>query len=85
MTTFLEIFLKYRFCRVIFGADCSQHLLNSVIRFHTSKYKKFSEKVGKNFYVNDFNSTAEDISEGIEIYEKIIILRFLDGSFNVCK
>ena len=79
---------KYRFCRVIFGADCSQYLLNSVIRFHASKYKnfdkEFSEKVAKSFYVDDFNSTAKDISEGIEIYKKIK-LRFLDASLNVRK
>ena len=79
---------KYRFCRVIFGANCSQYLLNSVICFHASKYKnvekEFSEKVAESFYVDDFNSTAKDISEGIEIYKKIK-LRFLDASFNVRK
>ena len=79
---------KYRYCRVIFGADCSQYLLNSVIRFHASKYKnvdkEFSERVAKSFYVDDFNSTAKDISEGIEIYKKIK-LRFLDASLNVRK
>ena len=77
---------KYRFCRVIFGANCWQYLLNRVIRFHASKYrnvdKEFSEKVAKSFYVNDFNSTAKNISEGIEIKIK---LRFLDASFNVRK
>ena len=79
---------KYRFCRVIFGANCSQYLLNSVIRFHASKYKnvdkEFSEKVTKSFYVYDFNSTANNISEGIEIY-KMIKSRFLDASFNIRK
>ena len=79
---------KYRFCRVTFGANCSQYLLNRVIRFHASKYKnfdkEFSEKVAKSFYVDDFNPTAKDISEGIEIYKKIK-LRFLDASFNVRK
>ena len=79
---------KYRFCRVIFGANCSQYLLNRVIRFHASKYKntdkEFSKKVAKSFYVDDFNSTAKDISEGIEIYKKIK-LRFLDASLNVRK
>ena len=65
---------KYRFCRVIFVANCSQYLLNSVIRFHASKYKNvdksFSEKAAKSFYVDGFNSTAKDISESIEIYKK---------------
>ena len=79
---------KYRFCRVIFRANCSQYLLNSVIRFHGSKYKnvdkEFSEKVAKSFYVYNFNFTAKNISEGIEIY-KMIKLRFLDASFNIRK
>ena len=80
--------LKCRFCRVIFEANCSRYLLNSVIRFRASKYKnvekEFSEKVAESFYVHDFNSTAKDISEGIEIYKKIK-LSFLDTSFNVRK
>ena len=80
--------VKYRFCRVIFGANCLQYLSNSVIRFHASKYKnvdkEFFEKVAKSFYVDDFNSTAKDISEGIEIYKKNK-LRFIDASFNVRK
>ena len=79
---------KCRFCRVIFGANCSQYLSNSVIRFHVSKYKnvdkEFPGKGAKSFYVDDFNSAAKDISEGIEIYKKIK-LRFLDESFNVHK
>ena len=79
---------RYKFCRVIFRANCSQYLLSSVVRFNASKYnnveKKFSEKVAKSFYVDDFNSTAKDISEGIEIYKKIK-LRFLDASLNVRK
>ena len=78
--------IKYRFCRFIFGANCSQYVLNSVIRFHASRYKnvdkEFSEKVAKSFYVDDFNSTAKDISEGIEIYKKSKF-RILDASFNV--
>ena len=78
--------IKYRFCRFIFGANCSQYVLNSVIRFHASRYKnvdkEFSEKVAKSFYVDDFNFTAKDISEGIEIYKKSKF-RILDASFNV--
>ena len=75
---------KYRLSRVIFGFNCSQYLLNSVLRFHTSKHKDvdkmFSEKVAKIFSVHVFNSTAKDISESIEIY-KNIKYRFLDKSF----
>ena len=44
----------------------------------------FSEKVAKSFYLDNFNSTAKDASEGIEIYKEIK-LKFLDERFNVCK
>ena len=78
----------FRFCRVIFGANCSQYLLNSVIRYHAGRYKdidkNFSEKVAKSFYVDDFNSTVHNVTEGEQLYKKIK-LRFLDASFNVRK
>ena len=35
----------FRFCRVIFGANCSQYLLNSVIRYHASQYKDIDKKL----------------------------------------
>ena len=78
----------FRFCRVIFEANCSQCLLNSVIRYHASQYKdiekNFSEKVTKRFYVDDFNSTVHNFTEDEELYKKIK-LRFLDARFNVRK
>ena len=45
--------------------------------------KNFSEKVSKSFYVDDFNSTVQNVTKGEELYKKIK-LRFLDVSFNVC-
>ena len=78
----------FRFCRVIFRANCLQYLLNSVIRYHARQYKdtdkRFSKKVAKPFYVDHFNSTVHNVTEGEELYKKIK-LRFLDASFNVCK
>ena len=32
--------VKYRFCRVIFGATCSQFLLNGTLQAHARKYEK---------------------------------------------
>ena len=81
----------FKFCRVIFGANCSQYLLNRVIRYHATQYedidKNFSEKVAKSFYVDDFNSTVHNVTEGEEekvLYKKIK-LRFINANFNVCK
>ena len=51
--------------------------MNSVIRHHTSQYKhidkKFSEKVAKSFYVDDFNSIVQNVTEGEGLYKKITI------------
>ena len=44
--------------------------------------KNFSEKVAISFYVEDFNSTTHNVTEGEELYKEIK-LRFLDASFNV--
>ena len=78
----------FRFCHVIFGANCSQYLSNSVIRYHASQYKdidkNFSEKVARSFYVDDFNFTVHNVTEGEELYKKIK-LRFLDARFDVRK
>ena len=38
----------------------------------------------KSFYVDDFNSTVQNVTEGEELYKKIK-LRFLDASFHVRK
>ena len=40
--------------------------------------------MAKGFYLDDFNSTVHNVTEGEELYKKII-LRFLNASFNVCK
>ena len=77
----------FRFCRVTFGANCWQYLLNNVIHYHTKTStkildKSFSENVAKSFYVDDFNSAAHNVTEGEELYKQIK-LRFLDASFNV--
>ena len=37
--------VRFRFCRLIFGANCSQYLLNSVIRYHASQYKDIDKKL----------------------------------------
>ena len=66
------------FCRVIFGENCSQYLLNSVIRYHASQYKDIGQK-----FLN-FNSAVQNVRESEELYKKIK-LRFLCASFNVRK
>ena len=51
---------KYRFTRVIFGATCSQFLLNATVDSHIEKYVNidpdFVKKVQGKFYVDDLNT-----------------------------
>lgn len=46
---------RYRFYRILFGAACSQFLLNATIGKHVSKYEKidaeFARKLRNHFYV----------------------------------
>ena len=62
---------KYRFTRVIFGANCSQFLLNATIENHVSKYAvldtEFVKKVRKKFYVDDLNTGVNSVKEGVEL------------------
>ena len=80
--------LKYRFTRVIFGATCSQFLLNGTVKTHAEKYDKidpeFSKKVLRHFYVDDFNSGVNNVTEGVDLYKKMK-LRFQEGIFNIRK
>ena len=78
----------YRFTRVIFGATCSQFLLNGGVHTHASKYEdldpEFSTKVRADFYVDDFISGTETEEKGIELYNKIKE-RFKQCNFNIVK
>ena len=79
---------KYRFTRVIFGANCSQFLLNATIENHVSKYAvldtEFVKKVRKKFYVDDLNTSVNSVKEGVELVKKIKV-RFSEAQFNVRK
>ena len=80
--------LKYRFTRVIFGATCSQFLLNGVIKLHAEKYqdvdKCFTRKILNSFYVDDLNTCVESTDEGRELYKKVKV-QFAEANFSVRK
>ena len=68
---------KYRFMRVIFGATCSQYLLNATVNKHIQKYANididFVKKVQGKFYVDDLLTEVNTVNEGIELYKKLRI------------
>ena len=79
---------KYRFTRVIFGATCSQFLLNATVDSHIEKYVNidpdFVKKVQGKFYVDDLNTGVYSAKEGIELCKKLKI-RFQEFQFNLRK
>ena len=56
-------FIAYRFCRVRFGATCTQFLLNGVIGVHAERYEnidpEFARKCKKHYYVDDLTTGGE--------------------------
>ena len=80
--------IKMRFCRVTFGANCSQYLLTSIIHRHGDKYKaldpEFCRKVKAHFYVDDLNTGTNNINSGNLLYRNMKE-RFLDINFNLRK
>ena len=80
--------VKFRFSRVIFGATCSQFLLNGTVQKHSKKYEfidpDFARRVRKHFYVDDLSTGVNTVDEGVDIYKKMK-LRFNECSMNVTK
>ena len=78
----------YRFLRVIFGANCSQFILNAVLRKLIEGYKHsdpdFVHKLKNALYVDDLTTGVETLPEGMELYEKCKA-RFAGGNFNLRK
>ena len=62
----------YRFRRLIFGANCSPFLLNTVLRYHIAKYidndPQIASKLAMSFYVDDLVCGTSDIESGKKLY-----------------
>ena len=76
---------KFRFCRVIFGATCSQSLLTATVNNHGRKYERvdpeIARKVKDHFYVDDLNTGVKTSEEGLTLYKNMksrFIILFLE-------
>ena len=80
--------IKYRFCRVIFNATCSQFLINATNKKHMLKFihvdHEFVEKVLRHFYVDDLNCGVNSVENGVNFYEKLKSI-LLEANFNFRK
>ena len=65
--------IRFRFNRVVFGANSSPFLLNATIRHHMDKYalqnKFLSDNFIRDLYVADLTSGINSLKEGVVLYE----------------
>ena len=80
--------LIYRFCRVIFGMNCSPFLLNATLKHHVTKYYDNDPVLARNtlegLYVDDWTSGGEDDDEAYALYNTTKAC-FAAGGFNLRK
>ena len=66
--------VEYRFCRVVFGVNCSPFLLNATLQYHLDSFKKedeeFVRKVKDNFYVDDPVTGEQTKDQALLLYKK---------------
>ena len=78
----------YRFCRVIFGVNCSPFLLNATLNHHVNHYMESHEEICKeilrSLYVDDLNTGAQSDEECMQVYN-VARKIMLDGAFNLRK
>ena len=79
---------KYRFTRVIFGATCSQFLLNATVNNYIEKYVNinpdFVKRIKGKFHVDDFNTGVNSVAERTDLCKKLKV-RFQEVQFNLRK
>ena len=80
--------VSYRFCRVIFGMNCSPFLLNATLKYHFTKYYALEPALAQNtlegLYVDDWTSGGENEDEVHALY-KTANACFASGGFNLRK
>ena len=64
----------YRFCRVIFGMNCSPFLLNATLNHHVTEYfpddLAFAERVSNDLYVDACTTGGGNDVEALKMYRK---------------
>ena len=80
--------IEYRFCRVVFGGNCSPFLLNATLQYHLDSYvhedTEFVRKLKDGFYVDDL-VTGEQTEDRAENLYGIVNERLLAGGFKLRK
>ena len=62
-----------RFCRVVFGLNCSPFLLGGTLHHHITNFEfddpKFAEELLKSIYVDDLINGGENQQRALKVYE----------------
>ena len=78
----------YRFCRVVFGVNCSPFLLNATLHHHLESYQDvdpgFVEKLKNSFYVDDLVTGEQTEEKAYVLYEEAKD-RLASGGFKLRK
>ena len=78
----------FRFCRVVFGVNCSPFLLDGTLRTHLQKYKHddpvFVAKILRSLYVDDLVSGGKNKEEVKGLYDHAS-KRLAEGGFKLRK
>ena len=75
----------YRFCRVIFGMNCSPFLLNATLKHHITKYYAHDSVLAQSTLdVDDWTSSGEDENNAYALY-KATSSCFSTGGFKLRK
>ena len=78
----------FRFCRVVFGVNCSPFLLNATLDYHFEKYAETNENLARKltdiFYVDDLVPEDQTDEAAIELYRKSKNV-LADGGFKLRK
>lgn len=80
--------IEYRFCRVVFGVNCSPFLLNATLLLYLDSYAhddpEFVRKLKNSFYVDDLVSGEQVDEEALVLYSKATE-RLSEGGFKLRK
>ena len=67
--------VEYRFCRVVFGVNCSPFLLNVTLQYHLDLFieieKEFVKKFRDSFYVDYPVSGEQSKKKVMRLYESV--------------
>jgi hypothetical protein len=65
--------VEYRFCRVVFGVNCSPFLLNTTLQHHLERFSKgnpeLTRKLKDSFYVDDLVTGEQTPEHALSLYQ----------------